>query len=280
MGNINDYWKVYQRCLIPKTPPDVDLCALGGDGQICNYLLKKNLLLARWTSDFDCGKETEWYYVIKDDEFDISKLKAKRRYEINKGNKNFYSKVINPVEFSEEIYFVASEAYSIYPQEYRPNLNREEYVKHLHTWLDDGIVIVGVFDVNNDKLCGFAYLKCASQSIDYSMHKVLPSEEKRAVNAALVFGVLKYFKDNPKYRYICDGSRAIKHKTAFQDYLEKYFGFRKAYCSLHIVYHPLMKAVIRLLYPFKEIIKANSKSSFFYNLYCILEQERIRRTFI
>ena len=79
-------------------------------------------------------------------------LKAKRRYEINKGNKNFYSKVINSVEFSEEIYFVASEAYSIYPQEYRPNLNREEYVKHLHTWLDDGIVIVGVFDVNNDKL--------------------------------------------------------------------------------------------------------------------------------
>ena len=116
MGNINDYWKVYQRCLIPKTPPDVDLCALGGDGQICNYILKKNLLLARWTSDFDCGKETEWYYVIKDDEFDISKLKAKRRYEINKGNKNFYSKIINPVEFSEEIYFVASEAYSIYPQ--------------------------------------------------------------------------------------------------------------------------------------------------------------------
>ena len=165
-------------------------------------------------------------------------------------------------------------------REYRPNLNREEYVKHLHTWLDDGIVIVGVFDVNNDKLCGFAYLKCASQSIDYSMHKVLPSEEKRAVNAALVFGVLKYFKDNPKYRYICDGSRAIKHKTAFQDYLEKYFGFRKAYCSLHIIYHPLIKAVIRLLYPFKEVIKANSRSSFFYNLYCLLEQERIRRTFI
>lgn len=29
--------------------------------------------------------------------------------------------------------------------------------------------------------------------------------------------------------YINDGARSIRHETAFQDYLEKYFGFRKAY---------------------------------------------------
>ena len=39
-------------------------------------------LLARWTEDFDCGYETEWWYVIKDTPLDLSKLKKKRRYDI------------------------------------------------------------------------------------------------------------------------------------------------------------------------------------------------------
>ena len=52
-------------------------------------------LLARWTSDWDCGYETEWWYCIKDTPFDISTLKSKRRYEINKGNKNFEVREIN-----------------------------------------------------------------------------------------------------------------------------------------------------------------------------------------
>lgn len=42
--------------------------------------------LARWTSSFDCGHETNWWYVIKDTPFDINELKKKRRYEIRKGN--------------------------------------------------------------------------------------------------------------------------------------------------------------------------------------------------
>ena len=36
--------------------------------------------------------------------------------------------------------------------------------------------------------------------------------------------------------YICDGERNILHETSFQNYLEKYFGFRKAYCKLNLKY--------------------------------------------
>lgn len=41
-------------------------------------------LLARWTTDWDCGHKTQFWYVIKDDMYDISVLKRKRRYKINK----------------------------------------------------------------------------------------------------------------------------------------------------------------------------------------------------
>lgn len=48
-----------------------------------------NPYFARWTDNFDCGYETEWWYCIKDEPFDISKINSKKRYEINKGKKNF-----------------------------------------------------------------------------------------------------------------------------------------------------------------------------------------------
>ena len=86
-------------------------------------------LLARWTENWDCGKETEWWYVIKDTPFDISKLKAKRRYEINKGIKNFEVKPIDPVSFVEDIYRVTVKAYSGWPEKYRPNVSIESAKK-------------------------------------------------------------------------------------------------------------------------------------------------------
>lgn len=58
-----------------------------GDGSI--WKLQEKVLLARWTSEFDCSYETNWWYIIKDTPFDIANMKAKRRYEINKGLKNF-----------------------------------------------------------------------------------------------------------------------------------------------------------------------------------------------
>lgn len=279
MGNINDYWKVYHRCLIPKTPPDVDLCALGGDDQIRNYLLKKNLLLARWTSDFDCGKETEWYYVIKDDEFDISKLNSNRRYKINKGNKNFYTKVINPQEYVNDIYEVTTLAFMSYPLKYRPVIKRAEFIRNFQQGDMKKRVFIGVFDKRTDKMCGYASLYCYDDCMDYSVHKTIPNEEKRQVNAALVFGVLQYFEAHSEYRYLNDGARNIRHETAFQDYLQKYFGFRKAYCKLNIVYHPVVDIVVKMIYPFRNIINFFKNTRITYNIYCAIEQEKIRRTF-
>ena len=115
--------------------------------------------------------------------------------------------------------------------------------------------------------------------INYFMHKVIPVDEKKAINAALVYGVLRYYEKNKQYLYITDGQRAIKHQTNFQSYLEKYFGFRKAYCKLNILYNPILKIFVNILYPFRGIIKHIQDSRFAYNIYCVLEQERIRRSF-
>lgn len=59
--------------------------------------------------------------------------------------------------------------------------------------------------------------------------------------------------------YICDGLRSILHETAFQDYLEKYFGFRKDYCKLEIKYRFPINIVVQLLFPFRKYIGRKSR---------------------
>ena len=92
------------------------------------------LLLDRWTSDYDCGYEINWWYVIKDAPFDISALKSKRRYEINKGAKNFIVKEIVPTKYAEDIYHVSVAAYETYPKSYRPTIHRDRYIENVLKW--------------------------------------------------------------------------------------------------------------------------------------------------
>lgn len=68
-------------------------------------------LLARWTEDYDCQQKTEWWYVIKDTMFDINELKAKRRYEINKGKKNFEVRRIDHSIYVDDLFKVQIAAY-------------------------------------------------------------------------------------------------------------------------------------------------------------------------
>lgn len=69
-----------------------------------------------------------------------------------------------------------------------------------------------------------------------------------------------------------NGSRNIKHETNFNSYLEKYFGFRKAYSKLKIVYRFPFEFVVKLLKPFRCIL-GNTNNPMIYNIYCILKMD-------
>ena len=60
--------------------------------------------------------------------------------------------------------------------------------------------------------------------------------------------------------YVNEGTRSILHETNVQSFLIEKFKFRKAYCKLHVQYHPLVNSIIFILYPFRLlIIKSNNK---------------------
>ena len=267
-------WKYYNHAIIPTTPPHV----APATSKIDSLLKKeKRAFLARWTADFDCGYETQWWYVIKDCPFDISALKAKRRYEINKGIKNFEVKVIDPAHYVEELYQVLIAAYSAYPEKYRPSVDMQEFLASMEQW--EGHTCFGAFHRETDELCGYVVLSNPIDGyVDFKMLRAKPSQEKNGINAALVEGILKHFHAFlTDGGYICDGARSVNHETSFQDYLEKYFGFRKAYCRLRITYSPRIKWIVKLAYPFRKILLKLDGIGIVHSFNSVLKMEEICR---
>lgn len=266
-------WKYYNHAMIPTTAPheEVDTRCVE-DKSI--WKENKNALFARWTSDFDCGYETNWWYVIKDEPFDIGDLKAKRRYEINKGRKNFDVREINPIEYPEEIFETTVAAYSAWPEKYRPNVEKEKFILSVNGW--NWYKVLGAFSKEENDLCGYALLSKKDDFIEFCVLRVKPECERLGINAAIVAEILdmhKTFLENGGY--ICDGARSINHETAFQDYLEKYFGFRKAYCHLNIEYKPFMKCLVKVLYPFRGLLLKLGHVGIIHQISAVLKMEEI-----
>lgn len=271
-------WRYYNHAAIPTSLPheNPDTSAIE-DGSV--WKVKGDTpLLARWTTEFDCGYETNWWYVIKDKPFDIMALKSKRRYEIKKGIKYFDIKVIDPVEFQEELYEIQVAAYSAYPKKYRPKVEKTSFIAGISNWKE--YVVFGAFFTETNEMAGYA---CLVQGVDnfveFSVLKTNPLFEKYSINAALVEKILSYFSVFlGTGGIICDGSRSINHETNFQDYLEKYFGFRKAYCKLHLVYNPRIKWLIKLIYPFRRILLKFDEIGIIHKVNSVLKMEELVRS--
>jgi len=266
-------WKYYNHSAIPTTAPhEVPDLSSVEDGSIWSIGGGKPFLV-RWTDNYDCGYKTNWWYVIRENPFNLSELNAKHRYEVNKGIKNFDVKVIEPKRFEEELFFVTKAAFESWPKKYRPLLDESKW--DVSSW-DEKYKVYGAFSKDDNTLQGYACLKINCDNINFTMLRVNPEKEKLAINAALVYGLLIDNGENLKQGvYICDGARSISHETAFQDYLEKYFNFRKAYCNVHVLYNPKIKKLIPILFLFRKIFKRLDNIGIFHKVNGLLKMEEI-----
>lgn len=273
-------WNYYKHAMVSACPPHekTDTTAIE-NGRI--WKSAGSPLFARWVSDFDCNEQTNWWYVIKDDEYDIQSLKAKRRYEITKARKNFKVEIIRPDEYCEEMFEVQTAAYSAYPEKYRPTTNYDAFKKDMEKW--DGIIFAAFSTISESDekrlMCGYAYVRPEERRLNFIFQQTRPDYEKYGVNAALVDAILLYFNDEIKdgKKYISDGQRSVNHETAFQDYLEKYFGFRKAYCRLNIVYRPSIKWLIPILFSTRKLLKRFDGIGVVHMINGVMKMEEIRR---
>lgn len=272
-------WKYYSNAAIPT----VSICDNPDLSPIENgdiWKMNGCPLLARWTTDFDCGHSTNWWYVIKDTPFDISTIKAKHRYVIKQGINYFDCKRINPADYIDELHKVYIAAYSAWPKKYRPQFSLSDAEKMFTAFSKDkAVVCFGAFHKETQELCGFIKVQIDDSIVHFNVLRVKPEYEKQQINAALVYCLLDDFGEQLKEgsAFILDGARSIQHETAFQNYLEKYFEFRKAYCKLHISYNPKVRWLILLLFRFRKILAKFDNIGIIHKINGIMKMEEINR---
>ena len=203
----------------------------------------KKALLIRYTTHFDDTEVPDWFFCLKDTPYDFEGLKSKRKNVVRKGMNNFTVKEIKLSDHVEAFYILVNDAYLGYRNPNR--ITYEQAVKKAAA-IDEreNYFVLGAFSNDDHILVGYVWCHVNENWITMSEQKVARAYEAKGVNAALCHALCTL--NNEKYAkcILCDGERNVLHRTAFQDYLIKYFGFRKAYCRLHIVFNPRYKLVV------------------------------------
>lgn len=234
---------------------------------------------ATYITDFDVADQTEWWFTIKDDEYDLSVLSAKKRYEVTKAHKFCYSKKINPLDNIDALFDCHKQSFEGYAEVERPSsVQKESFIKYIHELAKDGKrQFYACYFKDDDKLIGFLIIHIRGDVIGLQQQKTIPSYEKYNCNASLIDCMLTEWNEKLKKHevIISNGSRNIRHLTNFNAYLEKYFGFRKAYARLKIAYRFPFGILVFLLKPFIKLFE-KTDNPFFYNIYCVLKMDSFK----
>ena len=179
----------------------------------------------------------------------INIAKKKHRYFIRQGLKKFDIAVIALEEWGDKLVEILN---TIRTEEYGLPASSESLPTE--KW----ITYFGVFEKGTSNLVGWANVVERSGSLELCSLKTLYRYRKDSINAALIYWILDYYKDQIGRKYITNGTRSINHSTQFNEFLERMFGFRKAYCTLVIVYRPIMKVLVPFLKRAKKQIERKS----------------------
>ena len=217
-------------------------------------ILQQAGLLIRNTYDFDCKENTQFWFVIKDKFGELEELSTKTRNQVRHGLKNYHIRRIDTQELLEsgyDIYLSAANSYrvkSVIPA-------KEDFIRIVK---QENMEFWGAWNESNS-LRAFAINKVNEGSYcDYQTLKAYPLDMKNYVYYALIYEMNRHYLQERNMLFVMDGARSITNHSNIQPFLEEKFHFRKAYCHLKIYYRWWFGWIVKILYPFKHLIKNNN----------------------
>lgn len=277
----NDYnkisWSLYNGALVPDAPPHHEIKLSKKEAK--ELLRKSKAYLLRWPSDFDCGHETGWWYLIRDKGICLEEFKSKIRKQILKGLANCIVKKVDAEFIAQNGYEVYKSAFSSYDTFMKP-VEEEEFQQRMRARKDNPIYdFWAAFCKEDQKVIAYFMNRVDSEYCMYSTGKFRPEYLKINVHQALVYEMTNYYLCELGLKYVCAGARSISHKTNVQDFLERKLHFRKAYCKLNVLYKGGLRLIIEILYPFRNII-SKIDTNFTNKITVLMRQETMRRSFL
>jgi len=205
----------------------------------------------------------------------MESLSRNTRSKIRRGLKACSIRLVNKSFIIDEGF----ECYKAAVLNYNTTLN----LKTESEFRNDILELEGSWDFwavfHENRMIGYSQNWLMEDSCDYSTIKLHPDFLSLYSSYVLFFTMNKYYLDELKFRYVNDGARNLLHKTNIQNFLITKFGFRKAYCILHLKYSTTFKLLVTFIYPFRFVFYAFN-NRFATKINSLFLQEKIRRSFL
>lgn len=252
MFKITNY-KIYKHAWIDKRAPHFGEKL---DSTSISELLSNGGIMVRNTYDFDCDKETSFWYVIKDKFGGMEELSSKKRNQVKKSLKTYNVRKVSAEEILSvglPIYQEACESYKvktsiITSNEFRSRIASSEKMGRSDYWC--------VYNKETNEAVALAINTVFEDCCEYNTMKCKPKVMRNSTYPyyGLIYEMNRYYLEELKLKYVNDGARSITEHSNIQPFLIDTFHFRKAYCKLQVEYKWWMRVLITFLYPFRSKI--------------------------
>lgn len=221
----------------------------------CKELLKKGGWMVRNTYNFDQIEKTDYWYVIKDSFGGLEELSSNVRRKVRRAFNTFEYKPIGEQIVRDCGYLIMKATVQDDRVKDRV-MNEAVFNEYLDSCQKDLHDYWGVFNKETKKLIGFCDIRLWENSCEYGEIAIWPEYKHNATYPyyGLFYKINEYYLGEKKLKYINNSARTVTDHSNIQPFLEHNFKFRKAYCCLKLRYKWWFGIIVRLLYPFKEVI--------------------------
>jgi hypothetical protein len=137
-----------------------------------NLLRKSKAFLIRNVYNFDCHKETSFWYIIKDSFNGFEELSSKTRQQIRRAQKLLDIKIIDKQVIIDQGYEVYLNSFNKYKNIIGKPASKESFIKNLQI-PRPGEQFWGCFDRNNAKLVAYFHNSVQENMCHYYSMKAL-----------------------------------------------------------------------------------------------------------
>ncbi len=221
-------------------------------------LFSQGGVMVRNAYNFDCGQETSFWFVIKDHFGGMEELSSKMRNQVKKCFKTMRVEKISANELKEVGYPVFVDASESYKVKSVPPSKEDFFLRITNAEENE---FWGCFDIETNKLVAFSMNCVSKESCEYRTMKAIPAFQKQYAYYGLIYEMNRYYLEEKGLKYVNDGARSITNHSNIQPFLIEKFNFRKAYCNINIYYIWWLNIIVKVLYPFRKIIKVRQVQS-------------------
>lgn len=210
--------------------------------------------MVRNSYNFDCKKETSFWFVIKDSFGGMEELSSKMRNQVKKCFKTMRVEKITAdylLQYGYEVFVAATDNYKV--KAVPPT--KEKFEKRIRNAEENEFW--ACFDLESEKMVAFCMNAVTAGSCEYRTMKAIPEFQKKYAYYGLIYEMNRYYLEEKGLKYVNDGARSITNHSNMQPFLIDKFNFRKAYCYFSIHYKSLVRIAVNLLFPFRKCIKVS-----------------------